>query len=147
MSLTTYRFGIVDDGPGIAPSAATSAYPPKAKRRELSGVAANDTPPERGGYILPGSFAVVVVVAVVVLVVVGEDEDEDDDEEYVSGESRSIHSAEYSRRCLVMARLLDVVILVVVVVLALVVVVVVAAVRIGVIATTTCERQVVGKKP
>jgi hypothetical protein len=141
MSLTAYRFGIVDDDPGIAPSAATSAYPPKAKRRELSGVAENDTPPERGGYILPGSFAV-VVVAVVVLVVVGEDEDEDDDEEYVSGESRSIHSAEYSRRCLVMARLLDVVALVLVVV-----VVVVAAVRIGVIATTTCERRVVGEKP
>jgi hypothetical protein len=142
MSLTTYRFGIVDDDPGIAPSAATSAYPPKAKRRELSGVTENDTPPERGGYILLGSFVVVVVVVVAVLVVVGEDEDEDDDEEYVSGESRSIHSAEYSRRCLVMARLLDVVALVLVVV-----VVVVAAVRIGVIATTTCERRVVGEKP
>jgi len=140
MSLTTYRFGIFDDDPGIAPSAAiTSAYPPKAKRRELSGVAANDTPPERGGYILPGSVVVVVVVvvvAVVVVVVVGEDED--DDEEYVSGESRSIHSAEYSRRCFVMARLLGVVVVLVVVA--------VAAVRIGVIATTTCERRV-GKKP
>ena len=102
-------------------------------------MAANDTPPERGGYILPGSVVVVVVV-------VGEDEDEDDDEEYVSGESRSIHSAEYSRRCLVMARLLDVVALVLVVVV-VVVVVVVAAVRIGVIATTTCERRAVGEKP
>ena len=145
MSLTTYRFGIFDDDPGIAPSAAiTSAYPPKAKRRELSGVAANDTPPERGGYILPGSVVVVVVVVVAVVVVVVVGEDEDDDEEYVSGESRSIHSAEYSRRCFVMARLLGVVVVVVVVLV--VVAVAVAAVRIGVIATTTCERRV-GKKP
>jgi hypothetical protein len=117
MSFTTYRSG------GVSPPSTdgTSAYPPKAKSPAPSGVA-NATPPDLGGWTLPGRS-----------VDDDDDDDDDDEDEYDSGERRSIHSAEYLLRLDILRS--DVVVFVFVFVF-----VVVVIPRIDVIAVPDVER-------